>query len=43
MIDLEHSTMPLDVAAVLCGTAGDWAWRRSVRIPERTTAPSAAC
>jgi len=35
MIDLEHSTMPLDVAAVLCGTAGDLGMTPFVRIPER--------
>jgi 2-keto-3-deoxy-L-rhamnonate aldolase RhmA len=35
MIDLEHSTMPLDVAASLCATAGDLGLFPFVRIPER--------
>jgi 2-keto-3-deoxy-L-rhamnonate aldolase RhmA len=35
MVDLEHSTMPLDVAAQLCATAGDLGMTPFVRIPER--------
>jgi 2-keto-3-deoxy-L-rhamnonate aldolase RhmA len=35
MIDLEHSTMPLDVAASLCATAGDLELFAFVRVPER--------
>jgi len=35
MIDLEHSTMPLDVAAGLCATAGDLGLFPFVRVPER--------
>src|SRR5258705_2991451 len=35
MIDLEHSTMPLDVAAQLCATAGDLGLTPFVRVPER--------
>jgi 2-keto-3-deoxy-L-rhamnonate aldolase RhmA len=35
MIDLEHSTMPLDVAASLCATAGDLGLFAFVRVPER--------
>ena len=35
MIDLEHSTMPLDVAASLCATAGDLGLFPFVRVPER--------
>ena len=35
MIDLEHSTMPLDVAAQLCATAGDLGMTPFVRVPER--------
>jgi 2-keto-3-deoxy-L-rhamnonate aldolase RhmA len=35
MIDLEHSTMPLDVAASLCATAGDLGLFSFVRVPER--------
>ena len=35
MIDLEHSTMPLDVAASLCATAGDLGLFPFVRLPER--------
>jgi 2-keto-3-deoxy-L-rhamnonate aldolase RhmA len=35
MVDLEHSTMPLDVAASLCATAGDLGLFPFVRVPER--------
>jgi len=35
MIDLEHSTMPLDVAGALCATAVDLGLTPFVRIPER--------
>ena len=35
MVDLEHSTMPLDVAASLCATAADLGLFPFVRIPER--------
>ena len=35
MIDLEHSTMPLDVAANLCATAADLGLFPFVRLPER--------
>jgi len=35
MVDLEHSTMPLDVAARLCATAGDLGMTPFVRVPER--------
>jgi 2-keto-3-deoxy-L-rhamnonate aldolase RhmA len=35
MVDLEHSTMPLDVAASLCGCAGDLGLFSFVRVPER--------
>lgn len=35
MIDLEHSTMPLDVAALLCGAANDLGLVPLVRVPER--------
>ena len=35
MVDLEHSTMPLDVAAALCATAGDLGLFPFVRVPER--------
>src|ERR1700729_4464442 len=35
MVDLEHSTMPLDVAAQLCATAGDLGLTPFVRVPER--------
>jgi 2-keto-3-deoxy-L-rhamnonate aldolase RhmA len=35
MVDLEHSTMPLDVAAALCATAGDLGMTPFVRVPER--------
>ena len=35
MVDLEHSTMPLDVAASLCGCAADLGLFPFVRIPER--------
>ncbi|HEX4252836.1 MAG TPA: aldolase/citrate lyase family protein [Pseudonocardia sp.] len=35
MIDLEHSTMPLDVAAALAATACDLGMTPFVRIPER--------
>jgi 2-keto-3-deoxy-L-rhamnonate aldolase RhmA len=33
MIDLEHSTMPLDVAVQLCATAGDLGLTPFVRVP----------
>ena len=35
MVDLEHSTMPLDVAAQLCVAAGDLGMTPFVRMPER--------
>jgi 2-keto-3-deoxy-L-rhamnonate aldolase RhmA len=35
MVDLEHSTMPLDVAARLCATAADLGMTPFVRVPER--------
>jgi 2-keto-3-deoxy-L-rhamnonate aldolase RhmA len=35
MIDLEHSTMALDIAANLCATAGDLGLFPFVRVPER--------
>src|SRR6266851_4466541 len=35
MVDLEHSTMPLDVAARLCATAGDLGMTPFVRVAER--------
>jgi 2-keto-3-deoxy-L-rhamnonate aldolase RhmA len=35
MVDLEHSTMSLDVAAQLCATAGDLGMTPFVRVPER--------
>ena len=35
MVDLEHSTIPLDVAASLCATAGDLGLFPFVRVPER--------
>jgi 2-keto-3-deoxy-L-rhamnonate aldolase RhmA len=35
MVDLEHSTMPLDVAASLCATAADIGLFSFVRMPER--------
>jgi 2-keto-3-deoxy-L-rhamnonate aldolase RhmA len=35
MVDLEHSTMPLDIAAQLCATAGDLGMMPFVRVPER--------
>jgi 2-keto-3-deoxy-L-rhamnonate aldolase RhmA len=35
MIDLEHSVMPLDVAAQLCATAADLGLTPFVRVPER--------
>jgi 2-keto-3-deoxy-L-rhamnonate aldolase RhmA len=35
MVDLEHSSMSLDVAARLCATAGDLGMTPFVRIPER--------
>ena len=35
MIDLEHSAMPVDVAAQLCATAGDLGLTPFVRVPER--------
>jgi 2-keto-3-deoxy-L-rhamnonate aldolase RhmA len=35
MVDLEHSTMPLDTAASLCATAGDLGLFPFVRVPER--------
>jgi len=35
MLDLEHSTMPLDVAAALAATAGDLGVFPFVRVPER--------
>lgn len=35
MVDLEHSTMSLDVAATLCSAAGDLGLTPFVRVPER--------
>jgi 2-keto-3-deoxy-L-rhamnonate aldolase RhmA len=35
LIDLEHSSMSLDVAAQLCATAGDLGMTPFVRVPER--------
>ena len=35
MIDLEHSTMPLDIAAQLCAVAHDLGLFAFVRVPER--------
>ena len=35
MVDLEHSTMPLDIAASLCATAGDLGLFPFVRVQER--------
>lgn len=35
LIDLEHSSMSLDVAAQLCATAGDLGMTSFVRVPER--------
>lgn len=35
LIDLEHSTMPLDVASALCATAADLGLTPFVRLPER--------
>ena len=35
LVDLEHSTMGLDVAAALCATAGDLGLTALVRVPER--------
>ena len=35
MVDLEHSTMPLDIAASLCATAGDLGLFPFVRVRER--------
>ncbi len=35
MVDLEHSSIPLDVAGQLCGTAGDLGMTPFVRVPER--------
>lgn len=35
LIDLEHSTIPLDVAAQMCATAGDLGMTAFVRVPER--------
>lgn len=35
MVDLEHSAMPLDVAAQLCATAGDLGLTPFARVPER--------
>jgi len=35
MVDLEHSSMSIDVAAQLCGAAGDLGLTAFVRIPER--------
>jgi 2-keto-3-deoxy-L-rhamnonate aldolase RhmA len=35
MVDLEHSTMPLDVAASLCATAADLGLFPFARVPER--------
>jgi 2-keto-3-deoxy-L-rhamnonate aldolase RhmA len=32
LVDLEHSTMPLDVAATLCATAGDLCLTALVRV-----------
>ena len=35
LVDLEHSTMPLDVAAAICAAAGDLGLTPFVRVPER--------
>lgn len=35
LIDLEHSTMPFDIAAQLCATAADLGMTPFVRVPER--------
>ena len=35
LVDLEHSSMSLDVAAALCATAGDLGLTPFVRVPER--------
>lgn len=35
LVDLEHSAMPLDIAAVLCAAAGDLGLTPFVRVPER--------
>ena len=35
MVDLEHSSMPVDVAAQLCAAAGDLGLMPMVRVPER--------
>lgn len=35
LVDLEHSTMPLDVASALCAAAGDLGLTPFVRVPER--------
>jgi 2-keto-3-deoxy-L-rhamnonate aldolase RhmA len=35
LVDLEHSTMSLDIAAQLCATAGDLGLTSFVRVPER--------
>lgn len=35
MIDLEHSSMPVDVAAAICGAAADLGLTALVRVPER--------
>jgi 2-keto-3-deoxy-L-rhamnonate aldolase RhmA len=35
MVDLEHSAMPLDIAAELCATAFDLGLTPFVRVPER--------
>ena len=35
LVDLEHSTMPFDVAAQLCATAADLGMTPFVRVPER--------
>lgn len=35
LVDLEHSVMPLEVAAQLCATAGDLGLTPFVRVPER--------
>jgi len=43
MIDLEHSTMPLDVAAQLCATAGDLGLTPFVACRSRTTGRSGGC
>ena len=43
MIDLEHSTMPLDVAAQLCATAGDLGLTPFVRVPEQDYGAIGGC